>query len=137
MALVVRPSPLAKRPCVADFAIDGGPCLVAFISKPGGRHSDSCAGSTAASKLLLERLKSAGVAEDPGSAALLDAVGLGPCVVGIGVMRSWRFVCRDFESADAHRLANAAVGAHRKRDGAQFLEHAVLASAILDPEATR
>ena len=58
----------------------------------------------------------------------------GPCILGIGVMQALRFVCGDFRSPDAHRLAQATVTLHKRRQCPKFLEHAVLAAAFFPHE---
>ena len=52
-------------------------------------------------------------------------------VVGIAVMRGWRCVFGEASHVDAFALIAASEAFHRKRSGQRYLEHEVVASALL------
>ena len=58
----------------------------------------------------------------------------GYVVEGLAVIRKWHFVETSASHPDTYALMRATRALHRKRNGQRYLEHAVLASAVLQLE---
>jgi len=103
---------------------DGDPILCALVAEPSGKWSFIGEGSSPERERILQQL-----------ASHTDAPVGQRAVVGIAVIRSWRFVHESFSSSHAHDLAMVAKASRPRQSQCRFLEHDVLDAVAIPEEA--
>ena len=107
---------------MSDLLHKDGPLqLVAFIAAPLGRWAFLRSLDHPAAKTVLNTLKMSDCDSENAFAAR-------PTIVGLGIVRSWRFVHQKFGSVQSRTLADAAQAARARQGAARFLEHEVIES---------
>ena len=121
-----RPGPSPKALGAFDFGQLGPPTLVLLIADVEGPWSAELKGRSTASKILAKRL-----AELPRQGQPVLDETTRATIVGLAVLRGWRFVQGQASTSDAHMLIQASLQHNARCKGQRFLEHEVLASAVL------
>ena len=115
----VRPS---KKRSMAELVENDGPLTLALlIGQPRGRWWPELNGPAKQCKDARDR-----VAKVAGNA--LSGQGA-DVLVGVVVVRGWRFVRGSASHLDTYALMAASEAFHRRREGQRFLEHEIVASA--------
>ena len=118
------------RPSLSMMVKDGEAAVVVIVGKLGGRWSSELACSAGPCVELAKRVQALGIECGGGGSVAND----GYVVEGLAVIRKWHFVETSASNPDTYALMRANIALHRKRNGQRFLEHAVLASAVLQLE---
>ena len=110
---------------------DGPPALCVLVATPEGRwHAEFTSRGTGREATRL--LRAANGVRDFGELVMNT-----PAACGLAVMLGWRFVHSQAGCEQTYAMMQAAEGLHRRRDGAKYLEHPVLACTALPVGAER
>ena len=108
------------RPPMSELLHKDGPMqVVAFIAVPMGRWAFLRSLGHSAGDIVLDTLK---MTDCDSENAFADR----PTIVGLGLVRSWRFVHQVFGSGQSRTLAEAAQAARARQAPSRFLEHEVI-----------
>ena len=125
-------APRRGRPSLQELIQkDGQDVLVMLVGAPGGRWSEQFKSNALSGQAALAALTTALQCQKE---ALAEMEQPGPHVLGFCVLQKWRFVRGPATSRDMYHLMAMEAGSHRKRRTPHFLEHAVVASALLCSE---
>ena len=105
---------------------DGPLVLAVLVGQVNGRWSAELAHHGHPCRALAARVKARCGEVSRASSASDNGV-----AVGIAVLRQWRFVVSVASTKDTHALMCASIAFHPRRDGQRFLEHEVVAAAIV------
>ena len=119
------------RPSRDAMIMKDGPLVLAVLVGQGqgdGRWSAHLVSPTSECRALAE-LVNGRVSWVSGASSASD----NDVIVGLAVLRQWRYVVSSASDADMHALMRASMAFHRKRGGQRFFEHAVVAAACVMP----
>ena len=110
----------------AEFVFRDGPLMcVCLVGQLKGRWWAEAHGDSKGSKALRKAL--ANVTGSSCAAIPVDR----DFVAGVAVIRGWRFVQSAVSHDDAWTMIQACLGFHRQRSGQRFIEHEIIASAMV------
>jgi hypothetical protein len=109
---------------------DGPPVLCVLVGTPQGRWHDEVTPRAPAARQAMRMLCHAHGVTDLAQVGM-DTAG----ILGLAVLVGWRFVHEAVGHEETYAFTLAAQGAHRRRQGVKFLEHPVLQTWPLSPEA--
>ena len=100
---------------------DGPLVMVLLLAEPGGRWSPELAGGNAQCGALRQMGEQ--------TRGHSDTVAARPAVVGLAIVKGWHAVHRQATHDHTYALVQASEAFHRRRTGARYLEHEVVAAA--------
>ena len=104
---------------------DGPLVLAVLIGRSDARWCAALSCDALACRTLAGRIRSR-LSSATATTPATDAV------VGLAVIRKWHYVVSSASTWDMHALMRASSALHPRRHGQRFLEHDVVASAMLD-----
>jgi len=110
---------------------DGPPVLCVLIGTPQGRWHAEFTNIGSGREAMRLLCVASGIFDMTGF--VVDT----PVACGLAVMVAWRFVHGQAGWDETYVMMKVAQGFHRRRDGAKYLEHPVLAAMALPVEGTR